>query len=106
MSIVLMGLGLGIDSGSTVVAFGIARDLEEGETIESAIQNTGIENLFVIDFGLGRRKPTAAEFRRFKRISTLVGTRGLQFSEKRRKNGQIDFDVSIAPVIKGNRRAA
>jgi len=101
MSIVLRGLGIGIDTGSTIVAFGLARDLDSGETVESAVQNAGIENLFVIDFGMGRRKPTAAEFRRFKRIAAMVGSRGLQFTEKKsRRKGVVEFDVHPAPILK------
>lgn len=99
MAIVLRGLGLGIDSGSTIVAFGIARDLDEGETVEDAVRNASIENVFVIDFGMGRRKPTKAEFRRFKRISALISTRGLQFTERKSRNGQLEFDVSLAPKL-------
>ena len=69
MSIVLHGFGLGeIDSGSSLVTYGLARDLDQGETIEQAVASTGIENLFVVDFSAGQRKPTAAEFRRFKRL--------------------------------------
>lgn len=101
MSIVLHGYGLGIDSGSSLVAFGLARDLSEGETIESAIASADISQLFVIDFGTGHRKATAAEIRRFKRISALVSTSGLQFSERKSKRkGQIEFDVSIATTLK------
>lgn len=101
MSIVLRGLGIGIDTGSTIVAFGLARDLEAGETVETAVLNAGVENLFVIDFGMGRRKPTAAEIRRFKRIAAMVGTRGLQFTEKKsRRKGVVEFDVSPAPILR------
>lgn len=64
MSIVLHGFGLGeVDSGSSLVTYGLARDLDQGETIEQAVASTGIENLFVVDFSAGQRKPTAAEFR-------------------------------------------
>ena len=101
MSIVLRGFGIGLDSGSTIVAWGIARDLDEGETVESAIANADVSQLFVIDFGLGRRRPSLSEVRRFKRVSALVSTRGLQFTEKkRRKKGQVEFDVSVAPIFK------
>lgn len=101
MSIVLYGLGLEVDSGSSLVTFGLSNDLGEGQTIEQAIASAGIENLFVIDFGMGRRKPTAAEFRKFQRIAALVSTNGLQFTERKSKRkGQIAFDVSVAPKLK------
>lgn len=102
MSIVLHGLGIGeIDSGSSIVAYGLARDLNEGETVEQAIASADVSQLFVIDFGMGRRKPTAAEVRRFKRIASLVSTRGLQFGERKgSKKGSAEFDVSIAPLLK------
>lgn len=101
MSIVLRGLGIGIDTGSTIVAFGLARDLGEGETVETAVVNADVSQLFVIDFGIGHRKPTAAEIRRVKRIAAMVGTRGLQFTERKgKKKGRVEFDVAPAPILR------
>lgn len=60
-----------------------------------------VSQLFVIDFGIGHRKPTAAEIRRFKRIAAMVGTRGLQFTERKgKKKGRVEFDVSPAPILR------
>jgi len=100
LSIVLRGFGLGVDTGSSVVAFGLARDLEEGETVESAVVNADVSQLFVIDFGMGRRKPTAAEIRRFKRIAAMVSMRGLQFTERKGKKGRVEFDVMPAKILR------
>ncbi len=101
MSIVLRGLGIGVDTGSTIVAFGLARDVEAGESVETVVANADVSQLFVIDFGLGKRKPTKAEIRRFQRIAAMVGSRGLQFTERKgRRKGQVEFDVSPAPILR------
>ncbi len=101
MSIVLHGFGLGeIDSGSSLVTYGLARDLDQGETIEQAVASTGIENLFVVDFSAGQRKPTAAEFRRFKRLVAATQLGGLQFRERKGKKGGIEYWAVREPMIK------
>lgn len=101
MSIVLFGLGLEVDSGSSLVTFGLSNDLAEGQSLDQAIIGASIENVFVVDFGMGRRKPSAAEFRKFKRIAALVSIHGLQFTERKSKRkGQIEFDVHVAPNLK------
>ena len=101
MSIVLHGFGLGeIDSGSSLVTYGLARDLDEGETIEQAVASAGIENLFVVDFGAGQRKPTAAEFRRFKRMVAAMQMGSLQFRERKGKKGGIEYWAVREPMIK------
>lgn len=92
MSIVLHGLGGGeIDSGSSLVTFGLNRDLNEGETVEQAVSSAGIENIFVVDFSAGNRKPTAAEFRRFRRLVSAMQMGGLQFRERKGKKGGIEY---------------
>lgn len=99
--IVLHGFGVSdIDSGSTVVAWGLARDLDQGETIEQAITSTGIDNLFVIDFGYGQRKPTQAEYRRFKRIVAAMQTGSLQFKERPGKRGGVEYWAVRDPLLK------
>jgi hypothetical protein len=83
MSVVLRGYGLGdIDSGSSVVAFGLVRDLDAGETIETAIADASIAQLFVIDFD-GRRKMTAAEYRKYRKLTAMMRMGQIQFQEKR-----------------------
>lgn len=101
MSIILHGFGLGeIDSGSTLVTYGLSRDLDEGETVEHAVASAGIENLFVVDFSAGQRKPTAAEFRRFKRLVAAMQMGGLQFRERKGKKGGIEYWAVREPMIK------
>lgn len=101
MSIVLHGLGVGeIDSGSSIVAFGLARDLDQGETVEQAVASTGIENLFVIDFSAGQRKATKAEFRRFKRLVAAMQTGSIQFREKPGKRGGIEYWAVRDPLLR------
>jgi hypothetical protein len=101
MSIVLHGLGVGeIDSGSSIVAFGLARDLDEGETVEQAVASTGIENLFVVDFGGGQRQANAAEFRRFKRMVAAMQLGSLQFRERKGKKGGIEYWAVRDPLTK------
>lgn len=87
MSVVLHGFGLGqIETQSSIVAFGLARDLDEGESIIDAIANAGIDQLFVIDYGhnIGRT-PTTAEYRRYKRLVKMVQMGNVHFEEKTQK---------------------
>ena len=100
MSIVLHGMGLEIDSGSSLVTFGLSSDLEDGQTIDQAIVGAGIENLFVVDFGAGNRKPTAAEFRRFKRMVSAMQLGSLQFKERKGKKGGIEYWAVRDPLFK------
>jgi hypothetical protein len=99
MSVILEGLGLDVDSQSSIVAWGLTRDLEAGESIEQAIIGSSIENLFVIDFG-GRRRMTASEFRRFKRRVKQVETTGLHFKESKRRRNGISFYSAELPAFK------
>lgn len=97
--IVLRGLGIDIDTNSSIVAFGLARDLVAGETVEQAVVNADVSQWFVLDFGMGRRKPTAAEIRRIKRLSALLAVGNLTFSETPSgRKGQINFNVSRARI--------
>jgi hypothetical protein len=101
VSIVLHGFGLPeIDSSSSLVAFGLARDLEPGETIEQAVAFASIENLFVIDFGAGQRKPTGAEYRRFKRMVKMMQTGQMHFREKPGKRGGIEYWADRTPIMR------
>lgn len=101
MSIVLHGLGLGdVDSGSTIVAFGIARDLEAGENIADVVQNAGIDQLFVIDYGHQFPRPlTEAEYRRFQRLIKMLMTGNVQFREKT-VNGKPGVEVWREPIMR------
>lgn len=103
MSIVLHGLGVEIDTGSSIVSFGLASNLEEGQTIEQAATSASIENLFVIDFGLGRRKATAAEHRRFKRALKMMLLGGVMWQQKKGKGahkGDIEIWAQRRPHMK------
>ena len=90
----------GIDSGSSIVAWGLARDLQEGETVQQAAAEAGIDQLFVIDFGMGRRKPTSAEYRRFKRMVKAMQLGSLQFKERPGKRGGVEYWAVRDPSLK------
>lgn len=99
--IVLHGFGLSeIDSGSSIVAWGLARDLDQGEILDQAVLNAGIEQLFVIDFCDGRRKPTKAEYRRYQRMVKALQLGSLQFKERKGKRGGIEYWAVRDPLLK------
>jgi hypothetical protein len=103
VSIVLHGLGVELDSGSSVVAFGLATNLEEGQTIEQAAVGASIENLFVIDYGQGRRRATAAEYRRYKRMLKMVMLGNIRWEQKKgrgAKPGDIEYWATRKPHMK------
>lgn len=52
------------------------------------------------DFSAGQRKPTAAEFRRFKRLVAAMQMGGLQFRERKGKKGGIEYWAVREPTIK------
>jgi hypothetical protein len=104
MSIVLWGMGAGeIDSETSVVTFGLNRDLEPGQTIEQAAVGASIENLFVIDYGQGRRRATAAEYRRYKRMLKMVMLGNIRWEQKKgrgAKPGDIEYWATRKPHMK------
>ena len=101
MSIVLHGLGLGdVDSGSTIVAFGIARDLDAGESVIDVLQSGSIENFFVIDYGSQFTRPlTEAEWRRFQQLIKMMLMGDVQFSDKI-VNGKPGLKIWRQPIIR------
>lgn len=101
MSIVLHGLGLGdVDSGSTIVAFGLVRDLEAGEDIAEVVQSAGIENLFVIDYGHQFPRPlTEAEYRRFQALIRMIMSGPVSFEEQT-VNGKKGFHIWREPILR------
>lgn len=54
----------------------------------------------MVDFSAGQRKPTAAEFRRFKRLVAAMQMGGLQFRERKGKKGGIEYWAVREPMIK------
>lgn len=103
MSVVLHGLGMEtIDTGSSVVAFGLAIDLTGDQTVAEAAASTGIENLFVIDFD-GRRRASKGEYRRFKRLVRMMQTGQLHFKERKRKGARgsdIEYWADRRPITR------
>lgn len=92
MAIVLHGFGdESINTGSSIVSFGLGRDLDAGESVAEALDGASIENLFVVDFGTGRRKPSKAEAKRIKRMARLLKTGRLHYAERKGKNGGIEY---------------
>lgn len=100
MSVVLHGFGLGdIDSGSTIVAFGLVRDLQAGEDTAQVITNAGIDQLFVIDYGHQFTRPlTEAEYRRFQRLIKMMMSGPVQFRDKV-VNGKPGLEIWREPII-------
>lgn len=82
MSVILRGLGLDVDSTSSIVAFGLTVNPKTPEEAMDAIQKAGIENLFVIDFD-GRRPLTKPEYRRYRRLVAMMRMGSVQFKQKR-----------------------
>jgi hypothetical protein len=103
MSIVLHGLGLGdVNSGSTIVAFGLVNDLEAGQDVAQVIATAGIEQLFVIDYGHQFTRPlTQAEYRRWQMLIKMLLSGPCQFRDKI-VNGKPGLEVWREPI----RRAA
>jgi uncharacterized cupin superfamily protein len=102
MTIVIRGMGLGeVDTGSTIVAFGIARDLEAGESINDALINAGIDQLFVIDF-TDRRKMKPHEYKKYKRLADVMRMGLVTFTEERGgyKISRMQIPRKVAPVKK------
>lgn len=101
MSIVLHGLGLGdVNSGSTIVAFGLVQDLEEGQIAADVIANAGIDQLFVIDYGSTFTRPlTEAEYRRYQMLIKMLLAGGVQFRDKT-VNGKPGLEVWREPIRK------
>ena len=99
MSIILHGLGLGdVNSGSTIVAFGLVQDLEEGADVASVIANAGIEQLFVIDYGhTFTRKLTPAEYRRYQMLVKMLLSGPCHFDEKT-VNGKPGLQIWRDPI--------
>jgi hypothetical protein len=73
MSVILRGLGLDVDSMSSIVAYGLTRDLVGDVPIVDDIDGATIDQLFVIDFG-GARPMTAAEWRRWRALMDRIRT--------------------------------
>lgn len=99
MSIVLHGLGLGdVNSGSTIVAFGLVQDLDEGVEVEQVLGNATIEQLFVIDYGSQFPRPlTEAEFRRFQMLIKMLLSGPVQFRDKK-VNGKPGLEIWKEPI--------
>jgi hypothetical protein len=71
VSFVLSGLGLDVDSQSSVVAFGLSIDLGTAPQPPTIVQleNTTIENWYAIDYRVRKRRPvTQIEWRRIRRL--------------------------------------
>jgi hypothetical protein len=104
MSIVLHGLGLGdVNSGSTIVAFGLVQDLEAGQNPQEVIANAGIEQLFVIDYGSQFTRPlTEAEYRRWQMLIKMLLSGPVQFTDQK-VNGKPGLKIWKEPI---KRRAA
>lgn len=101
MSIVLHGFGSGeVDSETTVVTWGLARDLDAGQTIEDAVIGASIENLFVIDYGMGRRRPSKAEYKRWKKIVRTMQHGSLHFEERKGKRGGVEYWADRSRVMR------
>lgn len=103
MSIVLKGLALDVDSTSSIVAYGLSVDpADEGAALD-AITGATIEQLYVVDYGGQKRRPTPAEYRRWKRITKGIGRDNLYFKQRKgRKPGQVrtEWYVKQLPRIK------
>jgi len=101
MSVVLHGFGLGdVDSGSTIVAFGIVRDLNPNEDFSSVVRDASIEQLFVIDYGHQFQRPlTEAEYRRFQRLIKMMMSGPVQFRDKV-VNGKPGLEIWREPIMR------
>lgn len=100
MSVVLRGFGFSIiDSGSTIVAWGLNRDIADDEPIESAVANAGIDQLFVIDYGYGKRKMTKAEYRKYQQLVAMMRSGQVSFYEKKSKAGR-QFAIVKEPIVR------
>ena len=99
MSIVLHGMGLGdVNSGSTIVAFGLNQDLPEGVPVQEVLSSAGIEQLFVIDYGSQFTRPlTEAEFRRFQMLVKMMLSGPVRFTDQK-VNGRPGLKIWKDPI--------
>lgn len=100
MTVVVQGLGIDVDSESSMVAFGLTRDLTAGETVTQAFDGSSIENWFVIDYGCGQRKPSRSECRRIRKIIDMMKRGNLRFKETKQKGGGIVVTRDRRPAMK------
>ena len=96
----MRGLGLDVDSETSVVAFGLAVDITAGQTVTQVFDAASIEQWFVIDYGCGQRKPTARECRKIKKIIRMMKMGNLRFKETKDKRGSIVITPDCTPVFK------
>lgn len=100
MSVVLQGFGLpGIDSSSSIVAWGFNRNLGESESIETAVASAGIDELFVIDFSYGKRKMNKSEYRKYQALVDMMRSGQVSFYEKKTKAGR-QFAIVKEPIAR------
>jgi len=106
MSVILKGFGRDVDSMSSIVAFGLAVNPVDEAGVVEAIQAADITQLFVVDYGGQRRKPSAAEWRMFKRMSKHIDMDTLYFRQKKsRKVGKIEIEWYVKPLPKFRKAA-
>lgn len=105
MSVILRGMGLDVDSQSSIVAFGLALDIESPTLAD--LEATSIENWYAIDYRVGIRRPVKPiEWRRIKRLWIVWERSRL---ERERKEAMMQeqadkFTPIVAPVLVASRR--
>jgi hypothetical protein len=92
LSIVVRGFGLDVDSSSSIVAFGLTRNHVDTEEPVQVVNQATIDESYVVEFSGAERKPTPAEWARWRRWVQGITRGGLQITVKKRR-GRTEYLV-------------
>jgi hypothetical protein len=82
--IVVYGYGLDVDSTSSIVAYGLTASPQTEDQESDAISNASIDEMFVVDYSVGRRRMTRAEYSRWRKLVAMIRA-GHMIQKKREK---------------------